>query len=317
MALSFTSPVVVRHRSGAALAAPARAICGALGRRSTPPSLWVIGALCLPRIRDDNGRLAKSAPFRMESSMVTEQGSQKDSTAQSEYTQVVQRVSTLLHFRAQEKLVWRPALSDVDKISRGKAAGTRGVGSRAVPHRLNEEERKLYDLATKKKGFLAVKGTGYRKERKGAPALNTFRQWCDARAKPWIVVQKYIPGLRDPLFTRNGQPCDQLLIDMATLRLRPSETRLLLRATAACLAHSFNVHAVSTPQDDDPQENPCSQLIMELDTAANEASSRPGEFQQSPIWDLEYEMLQFQADREVAKQLAGFLADIWQVAENT
>ncbi len=41
--------------------------------------------------------------------------------------------------------------------------------------RLNAEEQVVYSAA-KKKGFLVVKGTGYRKERKGSPLCNTYRQ---------------------------------------------------------------------------------------------------------------------------------------------
>lgn len=40
------------------------------------------------------------------------------------------------------KLSIRPSLDDVERISKGQAAKRRGTGSRAVPHRLNEMERK-------------------------------------------------------------------------------------------------------------------------------------------------------------------------------
>ena len=40
------------------------------------------------------------------------------------------------------KLAIRPTLDDVERISKGQAAKRRGTGSRAVPHRLNEMERK-------------------------------------------------------------------------------------------------------------------------------------------------------------------------------
>lgn len=56
----------------------------------------------------------------------------------------------------------------------------------AVPHRLNAEERKIYESA-KKKGYLAVRGTGYRRERKGNPLPNSFRQWCDAKGMACVV----------------------------------------------------------------------------------------------------------------------------------
>ncbi len=71
---------------------------------------------------------------------------------------------------------WRPTLDDVDRISWGKPAKKKSTGSRGVPHRLNEDERKLYDFA-RQKGFLEVPGSGWRKERRGAPLLNTYRNW--------------------------------------------------------------------------------------------------------------------------------------------
>ena len=39
-------------------------------------------------------------------------------------------------------------------------------------------------------GYLAVRGTGYRKERKGNPLPNIFRQWCDAKEVPCIVIEQ-------------------------------------------------------------------------------------------------------------------------------
>ena len=71
---------------------------------------------------------------------------------------------------------WRPTVDDVDRISWGKPAKKKTTGSRGVPHRLNEEERKLYDFA-RQKGFLEIPGSGWRKERRGAPLLNTYRNW--------------------------------------------------------------------------------------------------------------------------------------------
>lgn len=47
------------------------------------------------------------------------------------------------------------------RLSRGQAAKKRGTGSRAICHRLNEMERKEFELA-KKMGFVQLRGTGYR-----------------------------------------------------------------------------------------------------------------------------------------------------------
>ena len=43
--------------------------------------------------------------------------------------------------------IGRAVLEDVERLTRGEAAKRRGTGSRAVPHRLNADERALWDLA--------------------------------------------------------------------------------------------------------------------------------------------------------------------------
>ncbi|KAI3431359.1 hypothetical protein D9Q98_004416 [Chlorella vulgaris] len=90
----------------------------------------------------------------------------------------------------------------------GDAARHRGTGSRAVPHRLNAEERKQYDLA-KAKGVLTLAGSGYRRERKGSPAANIFRQWCDAKAQPCVLLAK----------GASAATGDTVLVDLSVLRL--------------------------------------------------------------------------------------------------
>ena len=49
-----------------------------------------------------------------------------------------------------DRKVWRPTAADVIAISWGKPAKRKGTGSRGVPHRLNDDERVLFDLAAKK-----------------------------------------------------------------------------------------------------------------------------------------------------------------------
>src|SRR5690348_9661925 len=76
---------------------------------------------------------------------------------------------------------WRPEMDDVDRLSRGEGVKRkRGTGSFHIPHRLNSEERPVYETA-KKKGYLQVRGTGYRKGRKGHPLPNIYRQVCTPR----------------------------------------------------------------------------------------------------------------------------------------
>lgn len=85
--------------------------------------------------------------------------------------------------------VQRPSRDDVERISWGKPSKRKGVGSRGVPHRLNNDERLLYDMA-KRKGWLEIEGSGWRSERREAPIVNTWRNWCDALARPSIVLHK-------------------------------------------------------------------------------------------------------------------------------
>ncbi|GLI68130.1 hypothetical protein VaNZ11_012448 [Volvox africanus] len=119
---------------------------------------------------------------------------------------------------------WRPTIDDVDSISRGGPAKVRGTGSRRIPHRLNAEERTLYDLA-KKKGFLAVRGTAYRKFRHGNPLPNIFRQWCDACGQVCVVVEQDLVGNRG---------MDRVVVDLAPLRLEDTaQVELLLLEIAA------------------------------------------------------------------------------------
>ena len=102
---------------------------------------------------------------------------------------------------------WRPTINDVERISWGKPASKQGkrTGSRGVPHRLNTDERLLFDQA-RRKGFLEVTGSGWRSQRRDAPLLNTYRSLCDARGQVSIVLFKKNTGI------------DDLSIDLSPLR---------------------------------------------------------------------------------------------------
>ena len=84
---------------------------------------------------------------------------------------------------------WRPTIDDVDRISWGRNAKKKGTGSRGVPHRLNDDERSLYDIA-RRKGFVEIGGSGWRRQRSDAPLVNTYRSWCDAREQPAVYLHK-------------------------------------------------------------------------------------------------------------------------------
>ena len=105
-----------------------------------------------------------------------------------------------------DKTVWRPTINDVERISWGKPAKQKGTGSRGVPHRLNGEERFLFQQA-RVKGFLEVTGSGWRPQRRDAPLLNTYRSLCDARGQAAVVLHKSSTGMDD-----------ELVIDISPLR---------------------------------------------------------------------------------------------------
>ena len=114
---------------------------------------------------------------------------------------------------------WRPTIDDVDRISWGRNAKRKGTGSRGTPHRLNDEERTLYDFA-RQKGFVEIGGSGWRRQRSDAPLVNTYRSWCDARGVPAIYLHK----------SHDGN--DEVVADLSPLR-----TPLAFEQAAAfCLA---------------------------------------------------------------------------------
>ena len=102
---------------------------------------------------------------------------------------------------------WRPDKQDVERISWGKPAKQKGTGSRGVPHRLNSDERVLFEQA-RRKGFLEVVGSGWRSERREAPLLNTHRSWCDARGQACLRLHKGLSGA-----------VDTFVLDLSPLRM--------------------------------------------------------------------------------------------------
>ena len=117
------------------------------------------------------------------------------------------------------------AKTTVDRISWGKPSKKKGVGSRGTPHRLNEAERAEYDRA-KARGFVEVAGSAWRKERRDAPLLNTWRNWCDAVAAPAISVQK--------------GDVDLVVVDLSPLRR--ADVLDVAAAVRASAAYAMRVH---------------------------------------------------------------------------
>ena len=80
-------------------------------------------------------------------------------------------------------------------------------------------------------GYLSVRGAGYRRARKGHPLPNIYRQWCDARAQPCIVIQQGMGESSSRSSSSSNSSIsssssssspaggnDLLMVDLATLR---------------------------------------------------------------------------------------------------
>jgi hypothetical protein len=173
--------------------------------------------------------------------------------------------SPLFAASAAKKL--RPSKDDVDRISWGKPSKKKGVGSRGTPHRLNEAERAEYDRA-KARGYVEVAGSAWRKERRDAPLLNTWRNWCDAVAAPAISVQK-------------GD------VDLVVVDLSPLRRADLLDVAAA-------VRALPTP---------CASIEVGEAEEIVEDEARP--IHQLPRYEVAWQAPTRAAAKDLAKELAG------------
>lgn len=181
---------------------------------------------------------------------------------------------------------WRPDVSDVERISYGKPAKKKGTGSRGVPHRLNNDERLLFDQA-RRKGFAEIGGSGWRSQRRDAPFMNTYRSLCDARGQASIVLHKGSTGE------------DELVVDLSPLRLPEAFSDVAL----ACLEYAGLPGAVEGG-------------IAEMDGDA-EGSSEPDEdpFETRPIYQLPPYCVVWQLPRSEAKALGKRLAVAFDTVE--
>lgn len=236
----------------------------------------------------------------------------------------------------------RISCDDVERLSRGQPAKTKGYGSRSVPHRLNDYERAEFERA-QRKGFVSLLGGGNRRSRKGSPLANIFRQWCDARAKPQIILYKTVGS-------ESKQPQDRVVVDLSPLRLygtsEPSEYALnqYMSDIEKAAATAGMKHCPETGDDDDDGEGDdayksidseytdesnyepnndraCDdsnlvgdverQLFFSIDATAQEAWAN------RPIWQLPVLTSggTYLGERSQAKNMAKALAILWKIPE--
>jgi hypothetical protein len=187
---------------------------------------------------------------------------------------------------------FRPTVNDVERISWGKPAKVKGTGSRGVPHRLNEEERLLFDQA-RRKGFLEVAGSGWRPQRREAPLLNTYRSLCDARGQASVILCKDKTGV------------DELVVDISPLRYDGSFSDI----AQECLKQQPDgevVFELSGIESDELEEN-------EGDTDLKKIEDSPWSIR--PIYQLPPYCIVWRLPRTEAKAVGKKMAEIFDTAE--
>lgn len=185
----------------------------------------------------------------------------------------------------------RPTLDDVERISRGQAAKRRGTGSRAVPHRLNSLERSQWDIA-KKKRYLVLRGTGWRRERGDSPLANIYRQFCDSMGVQAVNICQGL-GVEEVLE-------DTVVIDFSPLR--SLDYRLIVEK---CLHEVNNGGYTST-----------SEIIDATDTSSFEGLE--DSFAEEAIFRIPVLSLSISfRDRAEAKKYAEFVAINFALSKST
>jgi hypothetical protein len=188
----------------------------------------------------------------------------------------------------------RPSKADVDALSRGDAAKRRGTGSRQVPHRLNAEEATAFKVA-QTKGYVAVAGTGFRKERKGAPLCNLWRQLSDVDGRCAILLLKT---------ASSADPTDVVVVDAAPLRLAAAPAAAAVAAVRAALAP----HAGACVEAPDFVP-PFTVLPLALAGEASEEEEREW-LAEEPVWRLRPVALAFRGPRADARALAAAAVEV-------
>jgi len=223
------------------------------------------------------------------------------SLASSSTTQQQDNTTSSSFWNARQDC-WRPDVRDVEKISFGMPAKKKRTGSRGIPHRLNEDERRSFDQA-RRKGFLEVAGSAWRKERSDAPLLNTYRSLSDARGKPMIVLHKLSPS-------SSGEHVDRLVVDLSPLRL-PDEFEKVEMELNERILSEFN--AESTTAAADKEEKDTDTTILEIDD--NDESDVDDGYENRPIYQLSGYEVSWEVSRSVGKAAGKYLGTLFETVE--
>jgi len=195
---------------------------------------------------------------------------------------------------------WRPDVRDVERISFGQPAKKKGTGSRGIPHRLNEDERRSFDQA-RRQGFLQVTGSAWRSQRRDAPLLNTYRSLSDARGKPAIVLHKLSP-------TSSGEHEDKLVVDLSPLRF-PDEFDAVGEEVKAMIQAEYNLESCV---DDVEEGGGADDEGLDIVEASDE-----DQYETRPIYQLPPFQLEWNVSRQEGKIIGKYLAGIFETIEKS
>ncbi|KAL7542969.1 hypothetical protein ACHAXR_012266 [Thalassiosira sp. AJA248-18] len=176
-------------------------------------------------------------------------------------------------------------------------AKKKGTGSRGVPHRLNEEERRAFDQA-RRQGFLQVTGSSWRSQRRDAPLLNSYRSLMDARARPMIVLHKLSPNASGGV-----DNVDRLVVDLSPLRL-PEEFEQLDRDLTQRILANFDVESHRIDSEDDGEDEIDDTTIILESSTSDDADD---DWETRPIYQLSPYSLTWEVSRQQGKQIGKFL----------
>lgn len=201
---------------------------------------------------------------------------------------------------------WRPDVPDVEKISWGMPAKKKRTGSRGVPHRLNEEERRAFDQA-RRQGFLQVTGSSWRSQRSDAPLLNSYRSLMDARGRPVIVLHKLSPNSSGGV--DNG---DRLVVDLSPLRFPDEFEGVELELKKIVLAE-FDVESQILEFEEEGNVDETDEIEI-LD--ANAKDDGDDDWETRPIYQLSPHSFSWEVSRQEGKQVGKFLGNLFDNVEN-
>ncbi|KAL3790677.1 hypothetical protein HJC23_009777 [Cyclotella cryptica] len=205
-----------------------------------------------------------------------------------------------LFWRARQDC-WRPDVRDVEKISWGMPAKKKGTGSRGIPHRLNEDERRAFDQA-RRQGFLQVKGSSWRSQRRDAPLLNTYRSLMDALGRPAIVLHKLNPSSIDAV---DGE--DVLVVDISPLRY-PDEFGRVAQKVKDVVLQEMQVEGQVALEESQPEDE--EDEMDNLQTISDDTM-----YETRPIYQLPPYSINFKVTRQQGKEVGKLLAAVFETME--